>query len=100
MPDDGTGSLPLLRHIILNDNKSSTNKLALLRTLCRIADGADGLAVVDDNDKIKLHMGLVALTWIRLFMPMLRASIPQLPKHQEAQKGWVLPETVSVTALG
>ena len=23
MPDDGTGSLPLLRHIIINDNKSS-----------------------------------------------------------------------------
>ncbi|MCG5549622.1 class I SAM-dependent methyltransferase, partial [Halorhodospira halochloris] len=82
LPDDGTGSLPLLRHIILNDNKSSTYKLALLRTLCRIADSADGLAVVDDNDKIKLPMGLVALTWIRLFMPMLRASIPQLPKHQ------------------
>jgi len=27
LPDDGTGALPLLRHIIVNDNKSSTYKL-------------------------------------------------------------------------
>jgi len=40
LPDDGSGALPLLRHIILNDDKSSTYKLALLRVLCRIADGA------------------------------------------------------------
>ena len=44
LPDDGTGALPLLRHIILNDDKSSTYKLALLRTLSRVADGAAGLA--------------------------------------------------------
>ena len=37
LPDDGTEALPLLRHIILNDNKSSTYKLALLRILVRIA---------------------------------------------------------------
>jgi hypothetical protein len=29
LPDDGSGALPLLRHIILNDDKSSTYKLAL-----------------------------------------------------------------------
>ena len=39
LPDDGTGALPLLRYVILSDAKSSTCKLALLRTLCRIADG-------------------------------------------------------------
>jgi SAM-dependent methyltransferase len=44
LPDDGTGTLPLLRHVILNDDKSSTYKLALLRTLCRVADGAAGFA--------------------------------------------------------
>lgn len=87
LPNDGTGSLPLLRHVILNDKKSSTYKLALLRTLCRIADSADGLAVIEDEDKIKLPLGLVALTWIRLFMPMIRASVPQMPKHQGGTKG-------------
>ena len=43
-PDDGTGALPLLRHIVFNDQKSSTYKLALLRTLVRIADSAGGFA--------------------------------------------------------
>ena len=43
MPDDGTGSLPLLRHVIVNDNKSSTYKLGLLRTLVRLAETAPGL---------------------------------------------------------
>jgi hypothetical protein len=40
LADDGTGAMPLLRHLIVNDNKSSTYKLALIRALCRIADGA------------------------------------------------------------
>jgi SAM-dependent methyltransferase len=33
LPDDGTGALPLLRGIILNDDKSATYKLGLLRAL-------------------------------------------------------------------
>jgi SAM-dependent methyltransferase len=44
LPDDGTGALPLLRHVILNDQKQSSYKLGLLRALCRAADGAAGLA--------------------------------------------------------
>lgn len=66
LPDDGTGALPLLRHVILNDDKSSTYKLGLLRALCRIADGAAGLAWPTDDDHVSIPMGLVALTWIRL----------------------------------
>ena len=45
IPDDGTGSLPLLRHIIVNDNKSSSYKLGLLRVLTRIAESAPGIVV-------------------------------------------------------
>src|SRR5262249_38349700 len=44
LPDDGTGALPLIRHIILNDDKASTYKLALLRVLSRIADSSAGYA--------------------------------------------------------
>lgn len=77
LPDDGTGALPLLRHIILNDVKSSTYKLALLRTLCRVADGAPGFARDYDDDFVAVPLGLVALTWIRLFMPLLQSSFPQ-----------------------
>ena len=44
LPDDGTGALPLLRHVILNDQKSATYKLGLLRALCRAATCAWGRA--------------------------------------------------------
>ena len=85
VPDDGTGALPLLRHIILNDEKSSTYKLALLRVLCRIADGAAGSAVDgsgDDADNVTLPLGLVALYWIRLFKPLLGKVLPQSPENR------------------
>ena len=87
VPDDGTGALPLLRHIILNDDKSSTYKLALLRVLCRIADGAAGWAADrpgDETDHVVLPFGLVALYWIRLFKPLLIGdrSLPQSPENR------------------
>ena len=81
LPDDGTGALPLLRHVILNDEKSSTYKLALLRVLCRIADSAAGLARHPDDEHAAVPMGLVALTWLRLFKPILEANLPQSPKN-------------------
>ena len=81
LPDDGTGALPLLRHVILNDDKSSTYKLGLLRVLCRIADGAGGLASPADDEYVEIPMGLVALTWIRLYKPLLGADMPQNPSN-------------------
>ncbi len=80
-PDDGTGILPLLRHIILNQNKSATHKLALLRTLCRIAESAAGIGRVEEDGTVSIPMGLVALTWIRLFMPLLDREFPQTPSN-------------------
>jgi SAM-dependent methyltransferase len=77
LPDDGTGALPLLRHIILNDRKTATYKLALLRVLCRIADGASGLAREADEDHVAVPLGLVGLYWLRLFKPLLSARLPQ-----------------------
>ena len=90
LPDDGTGALPLLRHIILNDDKSSTYKLALLRALCRIADGAAGYVRDADDGHIAIPLGLVGLYWIRLFKPLLAAGLPQSPTNQgDAQLGFV-----------
>jgi hypothetical protein len=60
LPDDGTGALPLLRHAILNDQKSATYKLGLLRALCRAADGAAGLAQDTEGDHVAVPLGLVA----------------------------------------
>lgn len=81
LPDDGTGALPLLRHVILNDDKSSTYKLALLRTLCRLADGSAGFTRDHDDEFVSVPLGLVALTWIRLFKPLLSANLPQNPSN-------------------
>ena len=82
LPDDGSGALPLLRHIILNDDKSSTYKLALLRALCRVADGAAGYARDTDDDHVAVPLGLVGLYWVRLFKPLLAAGLPQNPINQ------------------
>ena len=96
-PDDGTGALPLIRHIVLNDDKSSTYKLALLRVLCRIADGAAGWAVDgsgDEEDRVTLPLGLVALYWIRLFKPLLGKDreLPQSPGNRGLDRlGFVRP---------
>ena len=80
IPDDGTGALPLIRRIVLNDNKSSTYKLALLRTICRVAHSAPGFAQ-EVGDFMEVPLGIVALIWLRLYLPLLRADVPQAPKN-------------------
>lgn len=90
LPDDGTQALPLLRHTILRDNKSSTYKLALLRILVRIADSAIGVAQDLGEDSVAIPLGLVALYWIRMFKPLVEAGIPQLPSNvKESGLGFV-----------
>ncbi|MDE0659246.1 MAG: methyltransferase domain-containing protein [Gammaproteobacteria bacterium] len=80
VPDDGTGALPLIRRIVLNDNKSSTYKLALLRTICRVAHSAPGFAR-EVGDFVEVPLGMVALFWLRLYLPLLRANMPQNPNN-------------------
>lgn len=87
LPDDGTGALPLLRHLILADAKSATYKLGLLRALCRAADGAAGLAVEDGDDHVRLPLGLVALYWLRLYLPLAAADLPQAPGNRRGVEG-------------
>ena len=82
-PDDGLGSLPLLRHVIINDNKSSTYKLALLRVLVRIADSATGLVDDVDDGTVAVPLGLVALYWVRAFKPLVEHGLPQKPPGRD-----------------
>jgi hypothetical protein len=82
LPDDGTGALPLIRHIILNDDKFSTYKLALLRVLSRIADSSAGYARDNDDSYVAIPLGLVGLYWIRLFKPLLANDLPQSPTNR------------------
>ncbi|MDE0308574.1 MAG: methyltransferase domain-containing protein [Acidiferrobacterales bacterium] len=80
-PGDGTGALPLLRGVILNDAKSSTYKLALLRVLVRIAQSSAGLARLEGEDDVILPLGLFALYWLRLYRPLLDKDLPQSPTN-------------------
>ena len=86
LPDDGTGALPLLRHLILTDAKSATYKLGLLRSLCRAADGSAGMADYSE-DHVVLPLGLVALIWLQLYWPLVDADLPQTPGNKRGGEG-------------
>ncbi len=85
MPDDGTGGLPALRNIIVNDDKSSTYKLALLRSVIRIADAYPGMVLERNQERVTVPLGLVALTWIQLFRPLVLDC--ELPQSSNPNKG-------------
>jgi SAM-dependent methyltransferase len=82
LPDDGTGALPVIRHIILKDSKSSTYKLALLRVLARIAECSLGLTRPVNEEYVAVPLGLVAVFWLRQFKPVLQAGLPQMPTNR------------------
>ncbi|MGY2733623.1 methyltransferase domain-containing protein [Sphingomonas sp. UYP23] len=81
MPDDGSGALPLVRGIVLSVNKSSTYKLALLRAVGRAAElsPASATPAPDGRDAVEIPLGLVALHWLRMYLPLVRAGLPQMP---------------------
>ncbi|MFB9771201.1 methyltransferase domain-containing protein [Sphingomonas yabuuchiae] len=84
MPDDGTSALPLIRGIVLGDDKSSTYKLGLLRAVARVAEHAPGAVapVAGQADAVDLPLGLVALFWIRMYLPLVRLGLPQAPNNR------------------
>lgn len=84
MPDDGSGAFPLIRNILINDSKSSTYKLALIRTLLRIADGYPGAVLERSETHITLPLGLISLFWARQYKPLIEHSIQQI---QDPSKG-------------
>ncbi|WP_022730046.1 methyltransferase domain-containing protein [Fodinicurvata sediminis] len=82
LPDDGTGALPLLRHVILNDLKTATYKLGLLRSVARAADSAQGMARSAGDEAVSVPLGLIALIWLRLYKPLLDNDLPQSPLNR------------------
>ncbi len=92
LPDDGSGDLKKIRHIIVNDSKSATYKLALLRTLLRIADAHSG-AVIDRSDgKVAIPLGLVALYWIRQFKRLIDKEDIQQNSNSSIGLGFIKPD--------
>jgi hypothetical protein len=78
LPDDGGGALPLLRGVILKQEKAATYKLALLRCIARIADASPNVAR-ESGDHVELPLGLISLYWIRMFKPLIEHGLPQRP---------------------
>jgi SAM-dependent methyltransferase len=80
LPDDGAGALPLLRGIILNDDKAATYKLGLLRAVARLADLTPSLARAHGpGDDVEVTLGAVALNWVRMYLPLVVDGLPQMP---------------------
>jgi SAM-dependent methyltransferase len=77
LPDDGTNALPLLRRVILNDDKNTTYKFALLRAITLSAEVVSGFADLEDPDYVLVPMGVIAVNWLRLYLPLLQAGLPQ-----------------------
>jgi 2-polyprenyl-3-methyl-5-hydroxy-6-metoxy-1,4-benzoquinol methylase len=92
LPDDGSGSLPLLRNIIVNDSKAASYKLGLLRALIRIAEGAPGMVSKRDDAWVEIPFGLVALYWLKMYMPLvIKHNLIQTPTADHASQsgyGW------------
>lgn len=85
LPDNGTGAFPLLRNIVVNDNKSSTYKIGLLRSLLRIAEGHPGAVIERTSEHVVLPIGLVALYWLKLYKPLIDQHSMQ--QNNDAKKG-------------
>ena len=80
LPDDGTGALPLIRHILINDDTSATYKPALLRAVLRVADSTKGAALDKTRDHVTIPLGLVALYWLRMYRWLiLNRGYDQMP---------------------
>ena len=76
-PDRGVAALPTLRNVIVNDSKSSTYKLGLLRALCRVAAGASGLVRRRDDGFCDVPLGLVALYWAKSYWQPMSQEFEQ-----------------------
>ncbi|QYK03142.1 class I SAM-dependent methyltransferase [Shewanella psychrotolerans] len=89
MPDDGSGALLKIRHILVNDSKVATYKLALLRALVRIANAHPGSIIDKTDGKVALPLGLVALYWTKQYRRLLSYPVHQASQfdHHESHSG-------------
>jgi 2-polyprenyl-3-methyl-5-hydroxy-6-metoxy-1,4-benzoquinol methylase len=89
LPDNGTGAFPLIRNIVINDSKSSTYKVALLRTLLRIAEGHPGAVIDQTSEHVVLPVGLVALYWLKLYKPLIDKFEMQQNSNSDRGLGFI-----------
>ena len=96
LPDDGTGAFPFIRHVAINDGKSATHKLALLRVLLRIADGHPGAVLRREpspfGDRVILPAGLVALYWCHQYKDLIDIHKLFQTPNKNPNMGFMKPE--------
>jgi SAM-dependent methyltransferase len=96
MPDDGTGAFPFIRHVAINDGKSATHKLALLRVLLRIADGHPGAVLRREpspfGDRVILPVGLVALYWCHQYKDLIDTHQLYQTPNKSPNMGFMKPD--------
>ncbi len=85
LPDDGSGDLNKVRHIIVNDNKSATYKLGLLRVLLRIADAHPGSVVDQTDGEVGIPLGLVAIYWVKAYKRLV--DVEDLQQNSNSKRG-------------
>lgn len=84
LPDDGTGALPLIRHVLINDRKFATYKPALLRSILRVANSASGAVLEKTRNHVTLPLGLVALYWLRMYRWLMTDNdYRQMPEESD-----------------
>ena len=95
LPDDGTGAFPFIRHVAINDGKSATHKLALLRVLLRIADGHPGAVLRRESspfgDRVILPVGLVALYWCHQYKDLIDVHQLYQTPNKSPNMGFMKP---------
>ncbi|ALO34604.1 SAM-dependent methyltransferase [Colwellia sp. MT41] len=96
LPDDGTGAFPFIRHVAMNDGKSATHKLALLRVLLRIADGHPGAVLRRESgvggDRVILPVGLVALYWCHQYKDLIDDHKLYQTPNKNPNMGFMKPD--------
>jgi len=96
MPDDGSGAFPFIRHVAINDGKSATHKLALLRVLLRIADGHQGAVLRREStpfgDRVILPVGLVALYWCHQYKDLIDTHQLYQTPNKSPNMGFMKPD--------
>ena len=92
LPDDGSGDLNKVRHIIVNDSKSSTYKLGLLRVLLRIADAHPGCVTDSSEGEVSIPLGLVALYWIKAYKRLIDQENIQQNSNTKVGLAFIKPD--------
>ena len=87
LPDDGAGQLDKVRQVLVNDNKTSSYKFALLRTLIRIADTYPGVVREVSDGRVALPLGLVALFWAQQYKRLLEYPVGRCDSGVQRQGG-------------